>query len=205
MAVNSINRKHFDKVKRERAKKFKEEVKKFKEQPSERFDSEVEKKDNVLELYQNMSPIQKAIFDKEIENKGIRDHYHLYLKKVYPNFIFTPFHALLCNVCQSVVEKVESGQKVRLCLSVPPQHGKSHTVTETLPSWFIGRNPDLRAILTAYNADIAEKFGNKNRQLVKDFGEEIFGIKISESQDNKTLWDIDKHKGGLYRDRKSVV
>ena len=198
MAVNSINRKHFDKVKRERAKKFKEEVKKFKEQPSERFDSEVEKKDNVLELYQNMSPSQKAIFDKEIENKGIRDHYHLYLKKVYPNFIFTPFHALLCNVCQSVVEKVESGQKVRLCLSVPPQHGKSHTVTETLPSWFIGRNPDLRAILTAYNADIAEKFGNKNRQLVKDFGEEIFGIKISESQDNKTLWDIDKHKGGLY-------
>ena len=26
------------------------------------------------------------------------------------------------------------------------------TVTETLPSWFIGRNPDLRCIVTAYNA-----------------------------------------------------
>ena len=196
--VNNLKRSNFDKVKKANAKKFKEQVKKFKEKPSERFDNEIEKKDNVLELYQNMSPTQKALFDKELENKKIRDSYALYLRKVYPNYIFTPFHALLCNICQSVVEKVENGQKVRICISCPPQHGKSNTITETLPSWFVGRNPDLRAILTAYNADIAEKFGNKNRQLIKDFGEEIFGIKISDSQDNKTLWDIDKHKGGLY-------
>jgi predicted phage terminase large subunit-like protein len=196
--VNNVKRKELDKIRREKSKKFKEQLKKFNKNPIENFGNEQEPKDNILELYQKMSPSQKAIFDKELENKKIRDNYALYLKHIYPNYVFTPFHALLCNICQSVVEKVENGQKVRMCLSVPPQHGKSHTVTETLPSWFVGRNPDLRAILTAYNADIAEKFGNKNRQLVKDFGEELFGIKISESQDNKTLWDIDKHKGGLY-------
>jgi len=197
MAVNSFNRKNIDKVKKEKAKKFKEQLKKFNEMPSESFKAEEEKKDNVLELYQNMSAKEKAIFDKELEKKKIRDNYALYIKKVYPDYIFTPFHALMCNICQSVVEKVENGQKVKLCLSVPPQHGKSKTVTETLPSWFIGRNPDLRCIVTAYNADVAEKFGNKNRQLIKNFGEEIFGIKISESQDNKTLWDIDKRQGGM--------
>ena len=196
--VNSVNRKQIDLEKKKRAKKFKEQLKKFNEKPSQSFDSEIEKKDNVLDLYQKMSPTEKAMFDKELEKKKIRDNYALYIKHIYPNYVFTKFHALLCNICQSVVEKVENGQKVRLCLSVPPQHGKSHTVTETLPSWFIGRNNDMRAILTAYNADIAEKFGNKNRQLIKDYGEELFDIKISESQDNKTLWDIDKHKGGLY-------
>ena len=78
-----------------------------------------------------------------------------------------------------------------------PTHN-SKTITETLPSWFIGRNPEMRAILTAYNSDIAEKFGNKNRQLIKDHGKEIFGLEVSDSQDNKTLWDLKGHNGGLY-------
>ena len=197
MAVNSLNRKKFEEIKKKRAKKFKEQIKKFKEQPSSSFKSEEEKKDNVLELYQQMSPSQKALFDKELEKKKIRDSYPNYLKYVYPDYIYTPFHALLANICQSVVEKVENGQKVRMCISVPPQHGKSHTITETLPSWFIGRNPEFRALITGYNADVAEKFGNKNRQLIKEHGKEIFNVEISESQDNKTLWDIAKHKGGM--------
>ena len=197
MPVNSLNRKKLESAKKKKAKKFKEEIKKFKEQPSSSFRSEEEKKDNILELYQNMSPSQKALFDKELEKKKIRDNYALYLKHVYPNYIFTKFHALLCNIVQSVVEKVENGQKVRICISVPPQHGKSHTITETAPSWFLGRNPDLRSLITGYNADVAEKFGNKNRQLVKNFGKDIFNVEISDSQDNKTLWDLDKHQGGM--------
>lgn len=198
MSVNSL-KKDIDKEKKRKAKEFKEQLKKFNEQKSTNdFRNEQEHDDEIFDLYKKMSPVQRAAFDRELEKKKIRDNYALYLKHVYPEYVFTRFHALLCNICQSVVEKVENGQKVRLCLSVPPQHGKSHTVTETLPAWFIGRNPDLRAILTAYNADIAEKFGNKNRQLVKDFGEDLFNINISDSQDNKTLWDINKHHGGLY-------
>lgn len=197
MAVNSLKRKNFEKVKKARGKKFKEQLKKFNEEPSDTFLGEETKKENVLDLYQNMSPSEKAAFNKEIEKKKIRDNYALYLKYVYQDYIFTKFHALICNICQSVVEKVENGKKVKICISVPPQHGKSMTVTETLPSWFIGRNPDLRCIVTAYNADVAEKFGNKNRQLIKNYGKEIFGVEISDSQDNKTLWDIDKHQGGM--------
>ena len=198
MSVNSL-KKSIDKEKQRKAKEFKEQVKKFKERKStDDFRNEQEHDNEIFELYKNMSASQRAAFDRELEKKKIRESYPLFLKHVYKEYIFTKFHALLASICQSVVEKVENGQKVRLCLSVPPQHGKSHTVTETLPAWFIGRNPDLRSILTAYNADIAEKFGNKNRQLVKDFGDDIFGISISESQDNKTLWDIDKHRGGLY-------
>ena len=197
MAVNSLNRKSFNKVEKDNKKKWKKRLEQFKEKPSQSFRVEEQKQDNVLELYNKMSPSQKALFDKELENKKIRDNYALYLKKVYPDYIFTKFHALLCNICQSVVEKVESGKKVKICLSCPPQHGKTMAVTGTLPSWFVGRNPDLRCIVTAYNADVAERIGNNNRQLFKQYGEEIFGLKISDSQDNKTLWDIDKHQGGM--------
>ena len=197
MAVNSLKRSELEKKKKANAKMFKEEIKKMKSATSTAFNDEEKKKDNVLDIYKNMSPSQKALFDKELEKKKLRDNYALFVRYVYPDYIFTKFHALLCNIAQSVVEKIEKGQKVKICISVPPQHGKSMTITETLPAWFVMRNPDLRCIVTAYNADVAEKFGNKNRQIVKQYGEELFDVKISESQDNKTLWDIDKHHGGM--------
>ena len=78
-----------------------------------------------------------------------------------------------------------------------PTHNSS-TLTETLPSWFIGNNPDLSCIVTAYNADIAEKFGDRNRQKVKDYGKDIFGIQISDSQDSKTLFQIKGHQGQVF-------
>lgn len=197
MPVNSINRKKVQELRKKKSQEFKEEIKKFRNQEPKPIIKEVERKDDIIELYSKMSQREKAAFDKELENKKLRDNYALYLRYVYPDYVFTKFHALLANICQSVVENIEHGKKKKICISLPPQHGKSMTVTETLPSWFIGRNPNLRCIVTAYNADVAEKFGNKNRQLIKNYGEEIFGIKISESQDNKTLWDIDKHQGGM--------
>lgn len=92
--------------------------------------------------------------------------------------------------------EVEGG--VYLCgKTLIPTHN-SMTLTETLPSWFIGNNPDLSVIITAYNADIAEKFGDRNRQKVKEFGKEIFGVQVSDSQDNKTLFQIKGHQGQIF-------
>ena len=198
--INGIDRDNLEKVRRQKAQKIEKELKKMKEDEKKSHGSvqkEHEHKENVLDIYNNLSDEEKKILHSEIEKKKIKDNYVNYLKYVYPDYVITKFHALLANIAQNVVERVEKNQKVKVCISVPPQHGKSLTITETLPSWFIGRNPDLRCIVTAYNADIAEKFGNKNRQLIKQFGKDIFGVEISESQDNKTLWDIDKHQGGM--------
>ena len=178
--INGIN---IDNVKEERLKRRKateRELKRMRKE-SEKVDSvktEYEHSTNVLDMYNNLSNEEKKVLAKQLEKKK--------------------FHALLGKICQSVVEKVEKGEKVRICLSVPPQHGKSYECTETLPSWYVGRNPDFRSILIGYNADMAERFGDRNRQLVKRYGKEIFGIEVSDSQDNKTLWEIANHEGGVY-------
>lgn len=151
---------------------------------------------NAIEYYNNLSEVEKREFDRELEKKKIRESYITYLKYVYGDtFVITPFHKSLADIGESVVRKVEKGEQVRILLSVPPQFGKSKTITEALPSWFLMRNPDLSCIITAYNADIAEKFGDRNRQKIKDFGKDIFGVEISDSQDNKTLFQIKKHQG----------
>ena len=190
--------KQLERAKRIKRQQFKEQLKQFDAPKQNTIADSTKRQEMALDYYNSLTDEQKVVFNKELEKKRIRESYIDYLKYVYPNYKVTRFHALLANVCQSIVEKVENGQKVRICFSCPPQHGKSISVTETLPSWFLGRNPDMRAILTAYNADIAEKFGDRNRQLVKEHGKNIFNIEISESQDNKTLWDLSKHRGGLY-------
>ena len=152
-----------------------------------------------VDYYDSLSDSEKAVFNKELEKKKIRDSYVRYLKYIYgENYKLTKFHLLLATIAENVVKRIEKGEKVYICISTPPQHGKSTCLTQTLPSWFLGRNPDLRCITTAYNADIAEKFGDEPRQQIKKYGKDLFGIEISDSQDNKTLWNIKNHMGGMY-------
>ena len=138
------------------------------------------------------------ILKKELEKQLARVDYLSYLNYVHSS-IFKPtrFHKFLAAVCEKVVMKIEAGEEVRICLSVPPRHGKSMCVTETLPSWFVGRNPNSSCILTAYNADLAEKFGNKNREKIKQFGKELFNIEVAKEQDRKDLFAIKGKRGEI--------
>ena len=160
---------------------------------------EQQKMINTYNYVNGLTESEKKAFKEQLEKKKLRDNYLAYLKYIYgDNYVLTDFHKLLANIAQTIVERIERGEHPRLLLSVPPQTGKSTTITEALPSWFIGRNPNLSCIITAYNADIAEKFGDRNRQKVKDFGNEIFGIQISDSQDSKTLFQIKGHQGQVF-------
>ena len=40
-----------------------------------------------------------------------------------------------------------------LLIETPPQHGKSMTVTESVPSWYLGKHPEARIIMASYNED----------------------------------------------------
>ena len=184
----------------------KDELKKSKEDSAYKKDKsilpmehEVESKINAIDYYNNLSESEKLSFQEQIKKKKLREDYGAYVQYIFgENYIMTRFHKVLCAICQNAVERIKRGEQVRILLSCPPQAGKSISLTETLPSWFIGNNPDQSVIITAYNADIAEKFGDRNRQKVKEFGGDIFGIQISDSQDSKTLFQIKGHQGQVF-------
>ena len=100
---------------------------------------------------------------------------------------------LLC----SLLESVESNEINKLIITMPPRHGKSMTVTESFPSWFIGRNPERRVIEVSYGAELAQRFGRSNRQKLEEFGLEIFDIKVSHDNASATNWGIENHSGGM--------
>ena len=165
--INGIDKDELEKQRKEKAIKQRKELEKLRAKPSGSVEKEHQHKEDVLSVYNNLSDEEKAIFHSELQKKKLRDSYINYLKYIYPDFKVTRFHSMLANILQSAVEKAEHGQIVKIALSTPPQHGKSKTATETLPSWVLGRNPNWRCIVTGYNADIAEKFGDRNRQIVK--------------------------------------
>ena len=184
----------------------KEELKKSKKEKSYKIDKhvlpmehEIEQKINAVDYYNNLTEVEKKQFQEQIQKKKLRESYASYVQYIFgDNYVMTDFHKLLCSIGQDACNKIKQGKQARYLLSVPPQFGKSMAITETLPSWFIGNNPDLSVIITAYNADIAEKFGDRNRQKVKEFGKDIFDIQISDSQDNKTLFQIKGHQGQIF-------
>lgn len=95
------------------------------------------------------------------------------------------------------VEKVINGEITRLIISMPPQHGKSQSVTETLPSYYLGKYPTRRVIEASYGDDLARRFGRRNKQKIEQFGEQLFGIKLSKSSSSDTEFEIETHKGSM--------
>ena len=110
-------------------------------------------------------------------------------------WIDTHFHKFLANKVQSFVETYTGNPYDILVLSCPPQHGKSLTVTETFPSWYIGKNPKKRCIIACYNDDFAGKFGRRNKGKIEEFGQFIFNVKLKKSSDRDM--EIANHNGSI--------
>jgi len=91
-------------------------------------------------------------------------------------------------------EAIEQKGAKRLIVTMPPQHSKSFTITETFPSFFLGRNPTKNVIGVGYSDDFAEKFGRRNKEKIKDFGAEIFDAHLSSKQAHKD-WELEKGGG----------
>lgn len=102
----------------------------------------------------------------------------------------------ICDEVQKFIETDTGHAFDILVLSIPPQHGKSMTVTETLPSWFLGKHPYKRVIEASYSEDFAQLFGRRNLRKVKQFGNAIFGIKEGTIANN-TEFELDNGVGGM--------
>lgn len=113
---------------------------------------------------------------------------------------FNPDRVIPTKLPRKKVTKLDNLRRRRAIVKIEecePEHGKcitveggvylvgpgfvlthnSLTVTESFPSWYLGRYPKHRVIEASYNDDTAKKFGRKNMQKVEQFGGALFGLK----------------------------
>ena len=103
----------------------------------------------------------------------------------------------ICNQIQEFIEKDTGNAYDIMVLSVPPQMGKSTSVTEALPAWFLGKNPDKSVIVLAYGDDLAQRFGRRNKEKIETFGKIFFDISISKTKSANDDFEIEGRKGRM--------
>ena len=107
-----------------------------------------------------------------------RRSYKRYLYYVHaPSWKRTRMSDFLADTVQWFVEEDTGHPYDVLLIETPPQHGKSMTITESFPSWYLGKYPKNRVIEASYNEDTAKRFGRKNIEKLEMFGESLFGVK----------------------------
>lgn len=102
----------------------------------------------------------------------------------------------ICQQIQGFIEADTGHAYDILILQMPPQHGKSMTVTETLPSWYLGKYPTRRIIQASYNEETAERFCRRNKEKVKEYGKRLFNIEIGPI-DRSTEFELSNNIGRM--------
>lgn len=154
--------------------------------------------DNINEEIKSLEG-EKAVVPQEIKmyfDALAEIDYEFYVEYVNEKYQHGDHTQYVCRLLQEAVEKQEEkGEGTKIIITMPPQHSKSYTITETFPSWYIGRNPTKRAIVTGYSSDFAEVFGRRNLYKLKEYGAEIFDTHLGDKQTYKD-WETE-YQGGM--------
>lgn len=134
--------------------------------------------------------------ERERLKERARNNYLDYVDYVHEGVFKRTRHAVVvCNAIQEalneserIMSKVDKGEPltddegvVVLLISMPPQHGKSLVVAETLPSYFNCRHPNKNSLIISYNQNSARKFGRRNRYKIERFANELFNEQLDDS------------------------
>lgn len=127
---------------------------------------------------------------KELARRNFYDYVEYVHRGHYEHYRHTE---LICEQLQEIAD----GKQKYILIEMPPRHGKSMTVTESFPSYYIGRNPTKRVIAAAYSDGLATKFGRMNRNKFSEFAPELFDIRLSESNAATKDWGVSEKSGGM--------
>ena len=139
---------------------------------------------------------------QEVYLQNVQANYKFYCYHVHNDgrsenellWIPSKFHKFLCEKAQEFIEKPTEKAYEILILNTPPQHGKSTTITATLPSWYLMRHPDNKVITVSYGDSLAQRFGKQNLDKVKTYGK-LFGVKLDAKKANAQEFRIANHSG----------
>ena len=108
-----------------------------------------------------------------------------YILRVWPRYKEAKHLMLIAKHLQAV----EQGKIKRLIIAMPPRHGKSLTLSEFFPAWYMGRNPTHQIIFSTYGQKLASGFGRKVRNQMNDpiFRYLFPKCRISQDSKSKTL------------------
>lgn len=145
-----------------------------------------EEQAEILKITDTLEKRQRAAacFDDLIE----------FCKHMQPDYIVGRHHRHLANLLMAIA----AGNKDRVCVNMPPRHGKSQLVSIYFPAWFIGKYPDKKILMVSHTSDLAVDFGRKIRNIIdSDRYREIFPT-VTLAADSKSAGRWNTNMGGEF-------
>jgi predicted phage terminase large subunit-like protein len=117
-----------------------------------------------------------------------------FCKAMQPDYKVGKHHRILADLLMQLAE----GRQDRVCVNIPPRHGKSQLVSIYFPAWFIGRHPNKKVLMVSHTTDLAVDFGRKVRNLIDtDTYRKIFPT-VTLAADSKSAGRWNTNVGGEY-------
>lgn len=116
-----------------------------------------------------MNPFELSLkeIEEELWRRETRSSYFNFVKNTTPGYLESKFHRYLCDEIEKFMDKKGTPSFDILLLSVPPQFGKSITVTKRLAAWYMLKRARTRVIIGSYNEDFAIEFGRANKETIE--------------------------------------
>lgn len=144
-----------------------------------------------------MNVIEKANKIKRamdmIAKDNAKNDYYSYVKYTHEDYVYNKHGEYISNIIDEAIKKRDSMIKgdiptetQYIMLSMPPRHGKSMHLSETLPSYVMGKYPKFKVIMTAYSSTLAHDFAKANSR--KYLEHNVFNVKVTaDNQDRMSL------------------
>ena len=117
-----------------------------------------------------------------------------FCRTMQPDYKVGKHHRILANLLMQLAE----GRQDRVCVNIPPRHGKSQLVSIYFPAWFIGKYPNKKVLMVSHTTDLAVDFGRKVRNLIDtDTYRKIFPT-VTLAADSKSAGRWNTNVGGEY-------
>ena len=130
--------------------------------------------------------------EKKTKSK-VHDDFLAFVKHVWPEFIEGPHHKKIAEK----FNRLAKGEVRRLIINMPPRHTKSEFASFLLPSWMVGRKPDLKIIQTTHTTELAIRFGRKAKTLIDSAEyQSVFKTRLREDSQAAGKWETEQ--GGEY-------
>jgi len=164
-------------------------------------DLTVEEIGQILDNLDKFSPeevteIEKMVdeLDARHENQAAYDDLIEFCKRMQPDYIVGRHHRILADMLMGL----ENGTEDRVCVNIPPRHGKSQLVSIFFPAWFLGRNPDKKVMMVSHTTDLAVDFGRKVRNLLslQDYKDIFPNVNLATDSKSAGRWNT--NMGGEY-------
>jgi predicted phage terminase large subunit-like protein len=130
--------------------------------------------------------------EKKTKSK-VHDDFLTFVKHVWPEFIEGKHHKKIADK----FNKLANGEIKRLIINMPPRHTKSEFASYLLPSWMVGRRPNLKIIQTTHTTELAIRFGRKAKTLMdSEEYKQVFQTRLREDSQAAGKWETEQ--GGEY-------